>query len=396
MQAFGSRDALLYVLLTTLYIFSDNSFFDATWFIFSNISVFIQVPYLYLCNRYFLPFPLQTRVSQRATGAEFILINLLRLNLNHLSKRWGKEFFKTKVFYYVNRWRYLREAGNGLGDVMMQEYSDGGCWFQSQSKNNRAVDLAIVYVHGSWIVGGSIAIYEEYLTSFCVKLQEEGFQNPIVFAPSISTSSELDLLLPSAVSKVRDTVGEDCHVVLAGDSIGATLIMNSLLMEDKESLPAVALLVSPITQLDQFDQIESKINTDYLSIENIEGWLEEKVIELNCCAPGKEKWSLESIPKFGIVISYGSEECVSGYTEDYISKLKNIDGCKLKVDKQVAQVHNWAIINYYTERLVEHREESLQKYASIISRLLLSETKSYFEDNGGKVKSMISLDEERV
>lgn len=396
MQAFGSRDALLYVVLTTLYIFSDNSFFDAIWFILQNISIFIRVPYSYLCNRYFLPFPLQTRVSQRATGAEFILINLLQLNLNHLSRRWGKEFFKTKVFHYVNRWRYLREAGNGLGDIKIQELPDGGNWFQSQSKSDQAVDLAIVYVHGSWIVGGSIAIYEEYLTSFCVKLQEEGFQNPIVFAPLISTSSKLDFIVQNAVSKVRDIVGEDCHIVLAGDSIGATLIMNSLLMEDKDLLPAVALLVSPITQLDQFDLIDLRINTDYLSIETIEGWLEEKVINLDRLAPGREKWSLESIPKFGMVISYGSEECVTSYTEDYIRKLKDIDGCKLKVDKQLAQVHNWAIINYYTERLVEHREESLQKYASIISRLLLSETKSYFEANGGKVKSIISFDEERL
>lgn len=297
-------------------------------------------------------------------------------------------FFDARVFNTLFKIRYLREAGSGLGDVTYKKELNG-IWIRSKSKGELIPDIVVVFVPGSWIVGGTVDMYLEYLSIFCVTLQQQGFRNPCIFAPNVD-ATEMNTVVESTYNAIGEQFGET-HIVLAGDSIGATMIINSLLTSKCVRPPSTVLLISPITQFEFNDAGTS--TCDYLSLSKIQSWLE--FINPIRLSPGTEDWSnIPNMPTDGFIISYGSEECVVSYTEEFI-KLLAENGCKLKIDRQVAQVHDWAIVNFYTETLIEHREESIHIYSTTLSRLLLSKTDSFFGVNRANIESIVTIDEER-
>lgn len=400
MQAYGYMDSILYFVFTIGFMIYEYGIVHFIRLSLTHLWIWYHVIYEYLSERYFLPFPLQGKVCQRATGWEFIISRLLKHNFNQFNSKEVKAILHGTVFRLLHRIRYLREFGHGLGDIIHKEVQIPvrGSWLLSKSRGEE-YDLVIIYIHGSWILGGTIDLYIEYLMLWVVTLQEQGFSNPAIFAPEITNNKTQSGSLITTFENLSKT---NRHIVITGDSIGATLAMSLQLdiqnrIEKRffNSKPSILLLISPITQFEFNDTDLTKPTNDYIDLRLIKKWGFKIVPGL---FPGQVDTMIweRALPEYGTIISYGSEESIVKYTEEFILKLQSINDCKLKIDRQQSQVHNWAILNFYSERLIEHREESLQSYSATISRLLLANTKSYFSNSSSGPATIVTIDEERV
>ncbi|ABN66845.2 predicted protein [Scheffersomyces stipitis CBS 6054] len=462
MQTFGHRDLVLYFLLTTIIITYDGQFFQFLFFLVQNSPfLIVKFPYIYLTRRIVCAFPFQSNFSQRATNSEYLVVQMLRYLYKILPmSSTARIFLDQRVFEILHRIRRIREFNDGLGDILFSRYSNvgegqqdtEGLWIYSKSRaDTKPHDILVLYVHGGAGFGrGTSHMYTEYLSIFTLNLLEQGFSNPGIYVPTFPDDKfdkyphQLGTVL-KAYEYLTSISNENCHLAVMGDSSGATLclsllltlaepspmLVRTLLASQKEKLkietteqlaeyyqnlkkPAVALLVSPITNLFTDDTGSLKSTTskdDYLSVQVVRGWAQEylqdslyyeeyKDSELAYFDPGQvqdKTWWKRAMPKYGMLISYGSEELLAPEIETFISKLSDEEiGSKIRVDKQDAQVHNWGLLAFYTERLIDHREVSLQIFSSVISRMLLWNTVSYFDSGAKHPTNIVTIDEDYV
>lgn len=327
---------------------------------------------------------------------EVIATDLLRHIYKNLDNPMNKLFVKEKVFKLIRNIRHLREVGDGLGDIQYDYHKDkSGVYLFSMSRKNKAKDLVILYIPGTFIISpGNVETHLEYLSIFIIHLIEQGFQNPSIYVPRIeglSTCNEVLQTLHQFVSKILNS-NKDCKYVLAGDSIGGSLVLHLHRQIRKILNVHIILLVSPILKLFQEDTIHSTF--DYFNYEELERWAEFHGIrwdfehELKSCRR-------ENLPKSGFIVSYGEAEAAAKNIGKFVLSLRNL-GCKVKEDCRENQIHNWGVLNFYTEFLIDHREESLFRYSNQLARILLATSNGYFANTDGNIARNVTIDEERV
>lgn len=321
-----------------------------------------------------------------------------------------------RLFY---NYRVYTQGFAGLGDttysVTTEEGKKGMCVF-SKSQGLENPDIVIFYIHGNAFSSASAFIYLEYMQRFIVTLQEQGFKSPVIFMPQIFDSKSFPKPLIQALLAWK-YVGErypNSKIVMGGDSVGATTAISlMILISQKMGIEAFntellrkpdgALLISPVTK---FVVSKDEKGSDYLSKNLIKSWGEKylqvhkRSNESNECflkylaSPGlcnEELIWKEFFPPYGIVITYGSEEILAPDIEMFVAKLRGLG--KLKVIKHNAHVHDWPIMTYVPERNVDDREESINLFSGIFSRMLLWETESYFEAAAKEPTNVIHIDD---
>lgn len=436
MEVFGYKDIALFFLITFVCIIRDNGWWDFAVLVTTNWWwLFFSLPYKYLSQRYYNPFPYQTPVSQRATNKEIIVMEMLRRYFNSSgdSATYTRLFFLNEVFQQLNQIRRLRYLRDGLGDVLSYTVSSNGIlglWLYSETRISTVRhDIIIFYVPGGLrgYGGGSAEMYLEYLSILTLNLLEQGFGNPLVFIPQVPENQVLYSQIIPFLLKCYHYVQEQravhsTQVVIAGDSTGATLALALLLQISAPSplisevignaaelrRPEGVLLISPICDI---ECTAAKNGCDYISVPVLAKWKddyipnslftskEQRLAEENYFNPGMNRnvhlWK-RACPKYGMIFSYGTEELVVSETKELASFLTTKCHVKLRQDKQTAQVHNWALLNFFTEDRVDHREVSLQTYSGALSRMLLWNSTNYVNLRTKEPTNVITLDEEYV
>lgn len=455
MQVFGLRDFILYFVITFYFIGRDFGLTTLLLFLIENAYfTFIKLPYIFIARRKLLPFPYHSSFSQRATDFEFIVTELMKHYYEFIQQSdIGRVFFDGRTFEFLNKIRRLRECSDGLGDTIVsnslgvktEKYDDmKGSWIYSKSRVDvKECDIVIFYIHGGTGFGlGSGHMYTEYLSILLVNLMEQGFSNPIIFVPQFERSTYEKyptqvIQLLKVYEMLNSVFTPECKLVIMSDSTGCTLSI-SLLMQlsqpsnllltalkdenlgndfkDNQVLgeyykglrkPSALIFISPVINLAGVFNLTTKCKSDYITKATIQFWvnkfiskelLAQTTDELHYFDPGQIRdisVLKQSFPIDGVVVSYGTDELIREDTENFIGQLKR-GGIKVKVDKQVAQVHNWSILNFYTERLIDHREASLQTFSGILSRMLLWKTSSYFQEGSKEPTSIVTIDEDHT
>ncbi|KAK6204855.1 uncharacterized protein RJT21DRAFT_11570 [Scheffersomyces amazonensis] len=445
MQAFEDKDLFLYFLIAAYLILKDHGLLVLVQFSLSHgFFFFCWLPYVFLCNRVILPFPYHSVFSQRATDFEYVIVEFLKYHFKYLiENKVGYTFLDGQIFRILHKMRSIREIGDGLGDISIEDVQDiegnhrglKGLFMYSKSRVSKFdYDVLILYVHGGLGFGmGSADMYSEYLSIFLVNLLEQGFTNPALLAPSFPSDRlekypiQMAILLNS-YHYLNTLANANCHIVLMGDSTGATLLSSLLLQISNPSpymlnylsntysynetrggfsaevvktlkKPSYCIMISPIPNIYGYHKVISN-EDDYLTEDNLKNWTKFFVDDVDestkYLSPGQcsdvKTWQT-ALPTQGLLITYGTEEIISEDIEQFIGLLTQT-GCKLKVDKQLGQVHNWPIVNFYGERLIDHREYSLQLFTGVLSRMLLHSTKSFFEVGAKPPLNIVRIDDD--
>lgn len=482
MQVFGHRDFLLVALLGLHGVWHRYGFLGLVSVALQHLFfVAVQLPYIYVVHRRLRPFPYQSLFLQRATGCEYMIVEMLK----HVMDGYGLP--EGQAFAAVNWIRNLREFGDGLGDIeateignekekldgdishenhLLEGFQDGfseetvqndgpiiggatearftnnatnegktnlkatkeapsasvgprGFWLASKSRRHVPHDVVVLYVRGGPGYGSGLGhVYGEYLSILTVNLLEQGFSNPACFVPEFPVEAarfpSQQALLVRCYAYIHSTIDIHCHIVVAGDSTGASLAANllvalckpsKLLMEALPEFssasikalrrPSAAVLISPVVG------VTGKIvnnPSDYITGSVLKRWTaayapKNEPIDENTdpLLVSLKKWGL-SAPEFGLYLTYGAQETLAPQNEEFVAVLR-ASGAKVRVSCRPASVHSWPILGFYTERLVDHREASLQEISGVISRMLLWRCPSYYEGQGREPVPILTLDE---
>lgn len=295
-------------------------------------------------------------------------------------------------------------------------------WIASKSRRHVPHDVVVLYVGGGARYGGASGhIYEEYLTILAVNLLEQGFSSAACVIPEFPATPgrfpAQEALLVRCYAHIHAQLAPECHVVVAGDSTGASLVAGLLLglCEPSSALldalpefsrasiralrrPSAALLISPVV-----GTTGPIVNSaaDYITGAVLKRWAAAHAPKEGAADENTDpllvshaKWARSS-PECGFYVTYGALETLAPQQEAFIALLRS-SGAKVRVSCRPASVHSWPILAFYTERLVDHREASLQEFSGVISRMLLWRCPSYYAGRGREPVLMVTLDEDHT
>lgn len=215
----------------------------------------------------------------------------------------------------------------------------------------------------------------------------QGFRNPAVYAleyEHVPNADFSDQLTETAagwiylVSRFPNT-----HLVMAGDSNGATLVMSLLLhmANPGNSLPlttpvapAAAVLISPwaftthdrkdnkvdyinVKELNQYARLYSSSASEFLEVYQSPGLCRSKA------------WWAKAFPVMGIYLMYGQDEIMAKEIEDLSVVLSQVG--RVRVEREIGQVHAWPITQMFMGRTIEDREAGVEAITSNLAYMLL-------------------------
>jgi epsilon-lactone hydrolase len=133
-------------------------------------------------------------------------------------------------------------------EIQGKEYS--GVPVTYLANRNKASELVILYLHGGGFLWEMKAPYQSFVAEFCEQLKGDAYipwyrlapEHPYPAAPD-DCFAVYRALLESGI--------EAKNIIVAGDSAGGTLALNTLLRirESALEMPAAAVLLSPMTDL---------------------------------------------------------------------------------------------------------------------------------------------------
>ncbi|ANZ78040.1 BA75_04646T0 [Komagataella pastoris] len=253
MEELSNLDTLVYLLITVYCIISESGPLAFLSLLRSSAFYnFLVLPLDVFLNRIVKPFEFQPPFSQRCTCMEYTVSKALKHSLQsiHTPNDPSTVFFSPRVHRLFYLYRAYRQGFQGLGDIIysdsygnVNELSDEsdseslqpvpGLWIKSKSRSNSNHDLILYYIpNGAFIVGGP-NFYVEFLSTFLVLLEQQGFQNPAVFLPELPKVP--NAMFPRGLFhalKGWQYITESnpsARTVLCGDSTGATLALSLLL-----------------------------------------------------------------------------------------------------------------------------------------------------------------------
>lgn len=217
----------------------------------------------------------------------------------------------------------------------------------------------------------------------------QGFKNPAIFAldyehvPSADFPEQLSETAAGWVYLVSQF--PNAHLVMAGDSNGASLVMSLLLhLANPANLlplttpvvPAAAVLISPwafaardrkenevdymnVRSLNHYSVLQSSDATELLQVYQSPGLCKSKA------------WWTKAFPVTGIYLTYGKDEVMAQEIEE-ISFVLNQAG-QLRVERETGQIHSWPIVQMFLGRTIEDREAGVEAVSGNLAYMLLWE-----------------------
>lgn len=311
---------------------------------------------LYLVTiRRAMPFPYRSYFSQQATTRGYFVVEYLRRAFAE-----GTGVVNCSSIRRLSRFRRARYAAHGLGDVEVFDHKDYRL-FQSKSRKEKAIDLIVVYYHGGIGFGdGTGETYTEFITVLVVKLLEQGFTNPVISVSKYRNTEKY--------TTIQNLVPEyaHCRIVVASDSLGSCFALHNVgeLAAKSEYQPAAMVLISPVVGQKPHC---SNAGDDYITHEVLARW--KKLLGPFFVT------SSNYAPPCGWFVSYGSEELLAPAIQDFAATLAG----PVKIDCQLAQVHNWPLVCFWTENTVYDREVGIESIAVHVSRTVLWTSQGYFK-----------------
>lgn len=215
----------------------------------------------------------------------------------------------------------------------------------------------------------------------------QGFKNPAVFAleyehvPNAEFSEQLAETAAGWLFLVSQF--PNSHLVMAGDSNGATLVMSLLLQMANPANalplmspipPAAAVLISPWA----FSKYDRKDNTvDFMSVKILDNYARlyssnpSNFVEVYE-SPGlcrSKAWWTKAFPVTGIYLMYGQDEIMAQEIEDLTVVLSQVG--QVRAEKEPGHVHAWPIVQMFLGRSIEDRESGVEAISNNLSYMLL-------------------------
>lgn len=277
-------------------------------------------------------------------------------------------------------------------------------------------DTIIIYVPNIPLFGSEPFFYVEYLMTLHSLLLLHGFDNPAIFImkfPEICKESSMEYNLKILIETIVEITEKNrgSKIVLMGDSIGATLILNFLSAKSKiffdEDInfpnddelnidPSACVLISPIVSFEcTGDGCE-----DYLTHSNVDDYASFYCNDKTADKYNPLSWdSVElwdkMVPKDGMVITLGDKELQS----DAIQQMASIafETERLKIVKGTNKCHCWPLMSFLTEEKQDEKEDSCFVLAGMISRMVLFQTESYRDPTKGREPmNLLTIDDDHL
>lgn len=391
----------------------------------------VLLPCDLLIKRLFTSFFYQSTYSQRATLYEYCTSKFLKFNYKYLDpKTLGAAFNGRSLSKWFLYYRCYRQGFAKLNDSEFknsEEEGIKGIWITSPCRcaNDTDFDLVLFYVHGGGFIQSSPWFYVEFLNVVLVCLQEQGFKNPAIFIVDYQQGNfNDDLRYLSEAWQYVQLKASKAHLVLSGDGSGGLLAL-ALLFHIASPYnfipipviglqkPSALVLISPWTKMyyeeksypgtsEDFINYEvmNKLSKEYIGEEQfiqlreqIEQLKKDDLEKESCDTddifdpiidhyrnPGYceslDIWQ-EAFPRYGAYITCGDEEYLRDEITDLAERMSVVG--KTKFDPRSNQIHCWPVLTFYTERIEELREDGIEYICGIISRMLLWNTDTFFE-----------------
>jgi acetyl esterase/lipase len=288
---------------------------------------------------------------------------------------------------------------HSAADSLQESSSFKGVWIMH--KPEQAPDIVIYYAHGGGFALGSCYFYLEFLLAWHHLLVEAGYKNPAIFA--IEYTLAPDQMYPKQVTEllhgynhVLDWVEDASRVCVAGDSAGATLMLNLLQELGAQScsqkhksvdsavgrrlgpsaslpLPNLAVLISPWVTLVAEDLHRSS-RIDYLDRQTLWTYAyqyagDNKVHKYpaspgNCTDMGL--WKAAS-PRHGYFVTYGEEEVFAPDVENFLKQQTSL-GINAEWLEFKGEVHAWPVVSLFLSDSIEKRLQGLKAIMGEVSK----------------------------
>lgn len=234
---------------------------------------------------------------------------------------------------------------------------------------------------------GSSYFYLEFLLAWHETMcRQPGIENPAIIA--VEYSLVPDAVYPKQLSEVYAAYqytmdlmsGQTANICLAGDSAGATLLLSlllklSTLIENgsrtaEDMKPGFCILISPWPTI--VSALHENTDSDYLNTETLHLYgskyldaTKDIPSDFEIASPGSctstARW-LEASPRYGYMITYGTEEVLA---KDAKALIKNLiaAGQKVEAVSLDSMVHAWPVAALY---LADKPEDRLRNIHNMV------------------------------
>lgn len=396
----------------------------------TNCSKYLSTVFKLLIDTFFLCFvePLDIKNDLEKDGPFYyhILTKMIKFYLRDLS-----QFEKSNPAYsFVSNitWKTffrVRSFIQSYNTIELSEYkeitSPEGVLI-TVSCRPKVHDLIILYVPNIPLFGAEPFFYVEYLLTLHSLLLFQGFDSPAIFIikfPEIckESSMEYNLKVFSETYIELSRKYPDSKLVLMGDAMGATLILNYLsargnVFHNNDVInathnypnvnldPFACILISPIVNFRNVDNPDSIITTDYLSYKDVHSFGSTfcSNTDLNKFNPSSwtnvEIWN-KLVSKGGLVITFGDKElqCDDIERMSKIAYKTNL----VKIVKGKNKGHCWQLLSFMTEESQDEKEDSCFIFAGMLSRMVLYKTDKYRDPVlGHEPMNLLTIDDQHL
>lgn len=227
---------------------------------------------------------------------------------------------------------------------------------------------------------GSSFFYMEFLLAWVSLLKEAGYRNPALFAleytlvPDAAYPTQLQETL-AGYEYVLSIARDPSHIVVGGDSAGATLMLSFLLYitdhpELRHQRPGLAVMISPWVTI--VSRNNRNTTSDYLNSKSLELYgrqyigpkvpSDDPLVSPGHCKDTK-KWRAAS-PERGWFFLFGAEEVLAPETRELISLLKGA-GVYVDHDEERGGIHAWPVASLYLGETKDERLHGLRHIARV-------------------------------
>ena len=338
----------------------------------------LVIPYQFVNERFFTSQEQRSPFVRKATPFQDLVIRFVRYAFANMPAFLGRVFFSKAVSLPFLRFRMLRHGivTSPIRWTEVKRPNFSGVWIVHSQQEQP--DIIVYYCHGGGFSMGSSFFYMEFLLAWVSLLKSAGYRNPALFAleytlvPDATYPTQLHETL-AGYKYVLSLAQSSSHVVVGGDSAGATLILSFLLFITDDSdlrhqKPGLAIMISPWVTI--VSRNNRNTASDYLNSDSLELYGRQYIGKTTKTAdplasPGHcqdmKKWS-DASPERGWYFLFGSEEVLGPETRELISLVKST-GSEVEVWEDRGGIHAWPVASLY---LGATREERLGGLNSIV------------------------------
>lgn len=341
----------------------------------------ILIPYQFIRERFLVPHEHRAPFVKKATPFQDFVIRFVRYAFANMPAFLGRVFFSKAVSLPFLRFRMLR---HGIVTSPIR-------WTEIKRPNFRGVlivhdqqeqpDVIVYYCHGGGFSMGSSYFYMEFLLAWVSLLKSAGYRNPALFAleytlvPDATYPTQLHETV-SGYEYVLSLAQSSAHVVVGGDSAGATLMLSFLLYlsehtELRHQKPGLAIMISPWVTI--VSRNNRNTASDYLNSSSLELYGRQYIgskasPDDPMVSPGNckdiQKWT-DASPEKGWYFLYGSEEVLGPETKHLVELLRKT-GKEVDSWEEKGGIHAWPVASLYLGGTREARLSGLKSVVGAI------------------------------